>query len=370
MAGGRGCCRRPALPAALPAALGLCLSLCLLLPLPAAAWSPALLPPAARSNWCSYTVTRTVSCHVQNGTFLQRVFQGCRWPLACSGGSYRAVVRPLYRVAYRTLTALEWRCCPGHTGANCEEEAPTFLTLRDTGRPSSAPRRPLLHPTAFSGCLNCSRIGELTARLATLEAQVARLAVAEPPTPAAPKGSTPGRGPEAGQLWGSPAARGSPGDDGTPGWRGPPGSKGDAGGRGPSGIPGVKGPVGPPASPVVGVWPCPPVLTGSVPPQGPQGHPGSRGQDGAQGEPGPRGEPGDRGTWASSFQTLLRQQARLEVLARRVTLLEAIIWPEPESGSGSGARDTATPGLPRGKRGSGQPPYRIVTPPRRAPPEP
>ncbi|KAL2301380.1 hypothetical protein Nmel_011951, partial [Mimus melanotis] len=73
------------------------------------------------SNWCSYTVTRTVSCHVQNGTFLQRVFQGCRWPLACSGGSYRAVIRPLYRVSYRTLTALEWRCCPGHSGANCEE---------------------------------------------------------------------------------------------------------------------------------------------------------------------------------------------------------------------------------------------------------
>uniref|UniRef100_A0A8C5IQY7 EMI domain-containing protein n=1 Tax=Junco hyemalis TaxID=40217 RepID=A0A8C5IQY7_JUNHY len=72
-------------------------------------------------NWCSYTVTRTVSCHVQNGTFLQRVFQGCRWPLACSGGSYRAVVRPLYRVTYRTLTALEWRCCPGHAGQNCEE---------------------------------------------------------------------------------------------------------------------------------------------------------------------------------------------------------------------------------------------------------
>ncbi|XP_027488880.1 EMI domain-containing protein 1-like, partial [Corapipo altera] len=72
-------------------------------------------------NWCSYTVTRTVSCHVHNGTFLQRVFQGCRWPLACSGGSYRAVVRPLYRVTYRTLTALEWRCCPGHAGANCEE---------------------------------------------------------------------------------------------------------------------------------------------------------------------------------------------------------------------------------------------------------
>uniref|UniRef100_A0A8C3JSC2 EMI domain-containing protein n=1 Tax=Calidris pygmaea TaxID=425635 RepID=A0A8C3JSC2_9CHAR len=73
------------------------------------------------SNWCSYTVTRTVSCHVQNGTFLQRVFQGCRWPLACSGGSYRTIVRPIYRVTYKTVTALEWRCCPGHTGATCEE---------------------------------------------------------------------------------------------------------------------------------------------------------------------------------------------------------------------------------------------------------
>lgn len=43
---------------------------------------------------------------------------------------------------------------------------------------------------------------------------------------------------------------------------------------------------------------------------------------------------------------------------------------EPEPGSGSGATSTATPGVPRGKRGSGQPPYRIVTPPRRARPEP
>lgn len=41
---------------------------------------------------------------------------------------------------------------------------------------------------------------------------------------------------------------------------------------------------------------------------------------------------------ASSFQTLLRQQARLEVLARRVTLLEAIIWP--------GNRTTVPPPLP------------------------
>lgn len=30
-------------------------------------------------------------------------------------------------------------------------EAHTLLTLRDTGHPSAAPRRPPLHPAAFSG---------------------------------------------------------------------------------------------------------------------------------------------------------------------------------------------------------------------------
>ncbi|NXF68321.1 EMID1 protein, partial [Ciccaba nigrolineata] len=294
------------------------------------------------SNWCSYTVTRTVSCHVQNGTFLQRVFQGCRWPLACSGGSsYRTIVRPIYRVTYKTLTALEWRCCPGHIGANCEEggkgpHPASVLGFWSSPLLGAAPRRPSLRPTAFSGCLNCSRVGELTARLATLEVQVARLSVAEPPTSPAPKGSTPGRGLETGQLWGSPAARGSPGDDGRPGSRGPPGPsgpKGDAGGRGPSGIPGVKGPRGPPGkggwgAPVGGWGQCGRILPdravlgapgGSGPSAhhpccppgdpllsntfteaaggivGPAGPPGPVGPMGPPGPPGPIGPPGPPG---------------------------------------------------------------------------
>lgn len=36
-------------------------------------------------NWCSYVVTRTISCHVQNGTYLQRVLQNCPWPMSCPG---------------------------------------------------------------------------------------------------------------------------------------------------------------------------------------------------------------------------------------------------------------------------------------------
>ncbi|KAG9354931.1 hypothetical protein JZ751_001644 [Albula glossodonta] len=43
-------------------------------------------------------------------------------------------------------------------------------------------------------------------------------------------------------------------------------------------------------------------------------------------------------------------QADLELLARRVTLLEAIIWPEPDLGSGDGPFGTASPGFYRDKR--------------------
>lgn len=64
---------------------------------------------------------------------------------------------------------------------------------------------------------------------------------------------------------------------------------------------------------------------------------------------------------APSLQSFLQQQAQLELLARRVTLLEAIIWPEPE-GSGAGPAGMGTPNLLRGKRGGHTTNYRIVAP--------
>ncbi|XP_023773652.1 EMI domain-containing protein 1-like, partial [Cyanistes caeruleus] len=72
-----------------------------------------------------------------------------------------------------------------------------------------------------------------------------------------------------------------------------------------------------------------------------------------QGEPGPRGEPGERGTWGEGLHQL---REALKILAERVLILETMIGLyEPEPGSGSGVPSTATPGVPRGKRGSGQP---------------
>ncbi|XP_055972549.1 EMI domain-containing protein 1 isoform X2 [Sorex fumeus] len=427
----------------------LCLGL--LLPGGGAAWGVGGAPFPGRRNWCSYVVTRTISCHVQNGTYLQRVLQNCPWPVSCPGYGYRTVVRPTYKVMYKTVTAREWRCCPGHSGANCEEVAgsPGFV---GPGWPGSSTRRMALRPPSFSGCLNCSKVAELSERLKELEAKVAVLTIPEqpaPPTPPAPEDPAP--------LWGSPAAQGSPGDGGprdrvgirglpgptgpkgdmgsrgpmgmrgppgpqgppgrpgqtgavgTPGERGPPGPPGPSGPpgppapvgppyaqiqhgdpllsntftetsshwpQGPSGPPGPPGPVGPPGPPGPVGLPGSPGLAGPPGPTGPKGisgHPGEKGEKGLPGEPGPQGstgqpgEPGPKGDagekshWAPSLQSCLQQQAQLELLARRVSLLEAIIWPEPE-GSGAGPAGTGTPSLLRAKRGGHAANYRIVAP--------
>eukprot|EP00069_Balaena_mysticetus_P014668 bmy_01629T0 len=183
----------------------------LLLPGGSAAWSVGGAPFSARRNWCSYVVTRTISCHVQNGTYLQRVLQNCPWPMSCPGNSYRTVVRPTYKVMYKTVTAREWRCCPGRSGSSCEEVVGSSGFV-EPGWSGNAMWRMALRPTALSGCLNCSKVSELTERLKVLEAKVAVLTVTEqavPPTPAAPEDPAP--------LWGSPAAQGSPGDGGLQG---------------------------------------------------------------------------------------------------------------------------------------------------------
>uniref|UniRef100_A0A674IB91 Collagen type XXVI alpha 1 chain n=1 Tax=Terrapene triunguis TaxID=2587831 RepID=A0A674IB91_9SAUR len=111
-------------------------------------------------HWCHYTVTRTVSCQVQNGseTVIQRVYQSCRWPGPCANlVSYRTLIRPTYKMSYRTVTTLEWRCCPGFTGSNCEEGKSTGNLY--------------LFPQSLE-CMNCTRLTDMTERLNTLEAKV------------------------------------------------------------------------------------------------------------------------------------------------------------------------------------------------------
>ncbi|XP_059511257.1 collagen alpha-1(XXVI) chain isoform X2 [Stegostoma tigrinum] len=222
-------------------------------PFTAAALQPRSPEPAAgqsassRRNWCPYTVSKIVSCQVQNGsqTLVQRVYQSCHWPAHCSS-LVRTIIRPTYKLAYKNVTALEWRCCPGFMGSSCQEE-----------------------------CMNCTKFAELQERLNTLENKMLELHLTDTVgVPSAANETSDAAVPWENHMFiqrGPPGLRGAPGQKGEPGERGPPGSQG---------LPGLPGPVGPPGK------------MGEV---GEAGTPGRTGAMGPRGPPGPRGFPGETG---------------------------------------------------------------------------
>ncbi|XP_041718011.1 EMILIN-2-like isoform X2 [Coregonus clupeaformis] len=76
-------------------------------------------------NWCAYVVHKNVSCAVVGGTesFVLPESAPCpkHQPNCAQQVMYRTQFRPMYKVSYKLVTELEWRCCPGHQGHDCKD---------------------------------------------------------------------------------------------------------------------------------------------------------------------------------------------------------------------------------------------------------
>ncbi|XP_036452932.1 EMILIN-2 [Colossoma macropomum] len=95
-------------------------------------------------NWCAFIVQKNVSCAVQAG--LEGPAEAAPCPMNqpdCQQQMRfpsRTHFRPTYRISYKTVTELEWRCCPGYQGPDCRElkGSPNRQTLLE--------HQPQLHP--------------------------------------------------------------------------------------------------------------------------------------------------------------------------------------------------------------------------------
>uniref|UniRef100_A0A3Q1GWQ2 EMILIN-1-like n=1 Tax=Acanthochromis polyacanthus TaxID=80966 RepID=A0A3Q1GWQ2_9TELE len=86
-------------------------------------------------NWCAFVVTKTVSCVVEDGveTYVKPDYHPCSWGSGqCSRVVvYRTYMRPRYKVAYKMVTEMEWKCCHGYSGEDCTDgPAGTQMTSR------------------------------------------------------------------------------------------------------------------------------------------------------------------------------------------------------------------------------------------------
>ncbi|XP_059802288.1 multimerin-2a isoform X2 [Hypanus sabinus] len=78
-------------------------------------------------NWCAFVKSRlstaVISCGVER--FVQRPPEPC---VNCQNTVYQLALKPIYKVKQMIVTSLEWRCCPGYVGPNCEHTAEALLS--------------------------------------------------------------------------------------------------------------------------------------------------------------------------------------------------------------------------------------------------
>ncbi|XP_052632387.1 multimerin-1 [Harpia harpyja] len=76
-------------------------------------------------NWCAYVHTRLLPTAVVDNleTFSSGRAKPCTWHIGSCAQRSQTTTHQAYRIKHKILTSLEWKCCPGYSGQNCQPKA-------------------------------------------------------------------------------------------------------------------------------------------------------------------------------------------------------------------------------------------------------
>ncbi|XP_031973007.1 multimerin-2 isoform X2 [Corvus moneduloides] len=95
----------------------------------------AASPQSRNGNWCSFTQSRLVTyieaCMKEK--YIVNSQQPClNGAPDCQKIMYRTALKPVYQVKQKVLKSLQWKCCPGFIGKDCEQRDPNFILVPET----------------------------------------------------------------------------------------------------------------------------------------------------------------------------------------------------------------------------------------------
>ncbi|NXW48744.1 MMRN2 protein, partial [Nyctiprogne leucopyga] len=92
----------------------------------------AVSPQSRNGNWCSFMQSRLVTyieaCMKEK--YIVNSQQPClNGAPDCQKIMYRTALKPVYQVKQKVLKSLQWKCCPGFIGKDCEQRDPNFILV-------------------------------------------------------------------------------------------------------------------------------------------------------------------------------------------------------------------------------------------------
>ncbi|TRY59024.1 hypothetical protein DNTS_012408 [Danionella cerebrum] len=88
-------------------------------------------------NWCAFVVQKNVSCAVLD-EIVSSMPCSSNQPQCSQQIRHHPPTRPMYKIGFKQVTELEWRCCPGFYGHDCKDQRESKQNLEHSQGASTA----------------------------------------------------------------------------------------------------------------------------------------------------------------------------------------------------------------------------------------